>query len=90
MKDVQSMIFSMIAEAASVDTQLVNRDTTIRSLGVASLDAIEMLFKIEERFDVVLAERDVNMAVATAGMLVEAVERALSQNPAKPLAAQAG
>jgi acyl carrier protein len=80
----------MIAETAGVGLEKIQPDTTIRALGVASLDAIEMLFRIEEQFDIQLNDRDVDLKAATATALVKAVERALDKGTGQPVATLAG
>lgn len=88
MHHVQSQIFAIIANTASVDVASIESHTTIRDLGVASLDTIEMIFKIEETFDIELSDRDVDLHSATAATLVAAVERALEKNIKAPLVSQ--
>jgi len=90
MKDVRSTIFCLIAETSGVGIETIHPDTTIKALGVASLDAIEMLFRIEEIFDIQLNDRDVDLKSATAAALVEAVERALGKGSGQPVATLAG
>ncbi|MEP9352575.1 acyl carrier protein [Xanthobacter sp. KR7-65] len=45
-------ILAVIAEEASVDPAIVDADTSIADLGIGSLDLIELIFKIEERFGI--------------------------------------
>lgn len=45
-------ILAVIAEEASIDPAIVEADTSIADLGIGSLDLIELIFKIEERFGI--------------------------------------
>lgn len=90
MQNIQEQIFAIIANTASVDVDSIEPTTTIRDLGVASLDTIEMVFKIEETFDVQLGDRDIDLHTATAATLVTAVERALEKSIKIPLVLPAG
>lgn len=90
MQNVQEQIFAIIANTASVEVASIEPTTTIRDLGVASLDTIEMVFKIEETFDIELGDRDIDLHAATAATLVTAVERALEKSIKMPLVSPAG
>ena len=89
MNDIRASIYEHIARTASIDVSSVRPTTTIKELGIPSLDTIEMLFQIEEEFDVRLADSDVNIATATAADLVTAIEHALERKSA-PVAVPAG
>ena len=90
MQTVQARVFGIIADTANIDIEAIAPATTIKDLGIASLDAIEMLFMIEEKFNIELTDRDVDLKNATAIMLVEAVERAMSRASGATLVAPAG
>ncbi|MEJ0100767.1 MAG: acyl carrier protein [Pseudomonadota bacterium] len=90
MQSIQARVFGIVADTANIDIEAIVPDTTLRDLGVASLDAIEMLFLIEEKFGIELNDRDVDLKNATAAMLVEAVERAMNRGANVTLATPAG
>ncbi len=90
MQSVQSRVFGIIADTANIDIEAIASANTLKDLGVASLDAIEMLFMIEEKFDIELNDRDVDLKNATAAMLVEAVERAMNKGTGAALTTSAG
>ncbi|GAA1946287.1 hypothetical protein GCM10009837_85450 [Streptomyces durmitorensis] len=57
----------------------IEADSSLRDLGLDSMQAIELLFAIEDTFDVTLPDDDMNDATfATAGSLWQAVEAALT------------
>ncbi|MFO1504582.1 MAG: acyl carrier protein [Steroidobacteraceae bacterium] len=67
----------IVAETAGVDPSAIKPESTIQALGVASLDAIDMIFKIEEVFGIELGDRELDLKAASVATLVQAVERAV-------------
>ncbi len=45
-------ILAVIAEEASVDASIVDENTSVSDLGIGSLDLVELIFKIEDRFQI--------------------------------------
>ncbi|HEV7778208.1 MAG TPA: acyl carrier protein [Luteibacter sp.] len=77
-QNVQDEVFDIIAAQAKVDRATLTPQTTLKDLGVTSLDAIEVIFDIEERFDVTLPDREANFDADTVGGLIDAVNEALA------------
>ena len=75
--NVQDQIFAIIADQAKLDNSVVRAESTLKDLGVASLDAIEIIFEIEEKFDVTLSDSDADLKSDTVQGLINAVQRAL-------------
>jgi acyl carrier protein len=82
MNDVTTFVFATLARAAGVDVSAVQATSTIQQLNIASLDAIEILFDLEEKYDLEFGDRDVDLGTATAADLVAAVEQALARKSA--------
>ncbi|MEP7242584.1 MAG: phosphopantetheine-binding protein [Gammaproteobacteria bacterium] len=78
MNEIESVVLKTIARAASVEPSAVRPDATVRELGIASLDAIEMLFELEEKFDLQFPDRAVDLGTATAADLVLAIQQGLA------------
>ena len=83
MSNVQEEIFDVISKQAKIDIATIKTESTLKDLGIASLDAIEVIFDIEEHFNINLPNEDVNFESGTVGDLVAAVERQLAQKPAE-------
>lgn len=69
MLDVESTVLDIIARKANVESATLSRSAALTSLTLDSLDIIEIMFQIEETFDVSLpynANQAAN-ATATAG-----------------------
>ena len=57
---MKSEIRTMIAQQLNVEPDLVNDDTTIiDDLGADSLDVVELLMALEDRFGLVIPDEDV-------------------------------
>jgi acyl carrier protein len=78
MSSVQQDVFAIIAKQAKIDLNVIRSDATLKDLGVESLAAIEVIFDIEEQFNINLANEDTNFDTDTVGHLVEAVEGQLA------------
>jgi acyl carrier protein len=78
MSNVQQEIFEIIAKQAKIDIATIKADSTLKDLGVASLDAIEVIFDIEEHFNINLPNEDTDFEAGTVGHLVDAVQRQMA------------
>lgn len=79
---VQQQVFGIIAEHGKIDPATITPESTLKDLGIASLEAIEIIFDIEEHFDITLPDRDPNFDTDTAQGLIDAVDQALQQKAA--------
>lgn len=71
--DVRSEVFAIIARQAKIDVTSIHDDSTLKDLGVASLDAIEVIFDIEEHFDIHFPDQGTNFDTDTVQHLIDAV-----------------
>jgi acyl carrier protein len=78
MSNVQQETIEIIAKQAKIELDTIKPESTLKDLGVASLDAIEVIFDIEEHFGINLPNEDTDFDNGTVGQLVEAVERQLA------------
>ncbi|KRE88428.1 phosphopantetheine-binding protein [Frateuria sp. Soil773] len=85
--DIQSQVFGIIAKQAKIDAATLKPESTLKDLGVASLDAIEVIFDIEEHFDVTFPDQGTNFDTDTVQHLIDAVRSALDAKAAGPEAA---
>jgi len=80
---IQQQVFEIIAKQAKTEVANVKPESTLKDLGVASLEAIEMIFDIEEHFDINFPEQQgANFDTDTAQSLVDAVQKALDDKAA--------
>jgi acyl carrier protein len=75
----QQQLFEIIARQAKIDPGLVKPESTLKDLGIASLEAIELIFDIEEHFDINFPDQQgANFDSDTVQNLVDAVDTALA------------
>jgi len=80
---IQQQVFEIIAKQAKTDVANVKPESTLKDLGVASLEAIELIFEIEEHFNISFPDQQgANFDSDSAQSLVDAVQKALADKAA--------
>lgn len=79
---IRERIFAIIAKQAKLDVATITPASTLKDLGVASLDAIEVIFDIEEDFDITFPDQGTNFDTDTVQHLIDAVRSALDAKAA--------
>ncbi len=77
-ESVQEQVFKIIAEHGKVEVGQIKPESTLKDLNIASLEAIEIIFDIEEHFDITMPDRDPDFDTDSAQGLVDAVNEALA------------
>ena len=75
MSDVEERIKAIIAKEVSIDPSEIKPESTLEDLKIESIDLVQIMFAIEEEFDIYLAEADVGFDVENVGQVVDAVEQ---------------
>ncbi len=70
--DIYAMITNLLAEHTGRDASEFTPETTFESLGIDSLETVEMVMELEEELDV---ELELDEKVATIAELVAFVEK---------------
>ena len=70
---IQQQVFEIIAKQAKIDISTIKPESTLKDLGIASLDAIELIFDIEEHFDIHFPDQGTNFDTDTVQHLIDAV-----------------
>lgn len=52
MQDIDQVVIKAIAKQKQIDASTITADSTLAVLGISSLEAIAIIFEIEEQFDV--------------------------------------
>ena len=78
MDDVETALLDIVARGSSVERNAITYDSTIDELGIESLELVEILFEIEDHFDIDVPynanSKDVaGMQFNTVGEVVELV-----------------
>ena len=87
MSSVQDTIFDIIARESGIDRAKITPEATLKQLEIQSLDAVQILFEIEDHFKITMPDRDPNFDTESVKGLVETVEKVLAEQQAKPPAA---
>lgn len=82
--DVQQTVFSIIAKEAGIDEGKVTLDSTLKDLEIPSLDAIQIIFEIEDHYKIQMPDRDPNFDTESVGGLVDTVRKLLAEQAANP------
>ncbi len=70
---IQDRVITMITTQTKLDPAQIQTDSTLKDLGIASLDAIELIFDIEEAFNITFPDQGPNFDADTVQRLVDAV-----------------
>ena len=87
MSSVEDSIFDIIAKESGIDRAKITPEATLKDLDIQSLDAVQILFEIEDHFKITMPDRDPNFDTESVKGLVETVEKPLAEQSAKPPAA---
>jgi acyl carrier protein len=79
----QEEVIDFIAKSASIDKSKITPESTLKDLGVDSIDAVQIIFDLEDHYKVTLPDRDPNFELGTVAGLIVAVEHAIANPPAK-------
>ena len=90
MDDIEKKICEIIAKEARIDVATVVPAATIQDLKIASIDLVQIIFSIEEAFDIQIPEDAVGLDVKNVGDVVAAVRRLVAEQGGGASAPKAG
>ena len=92
MASVESDIFEIIAEKAAVEREKVVSGAKLEELEIESLDVVEIIFAVEEKFDIHVPfnANDQELEFETVGDVVKAVEALIEERSALQIEAALG
>ncbi len=79
MISVQDQVYDIVVKEASIERARIAPGSTLKDLEIASLDAVQIIFAIEERFEIYMPYNNPSFDVDTVGGLVDTVERLLRE-----------
>ena len=87
MDNTQDAIFAIIAKEAHIPVEKISLESTLKDLEIDSLDVVQIIFELEDRFGITLPDRDPTVDTDSVRGLVAAVERLIAEkNAAAPSA----
>ena len=82
MSSTQEIIYDIIAKTCSIERTRITPESTLKDLDVHSLDAVQVLFEIEDRFNISVPEREDQYSAGTVRDLIDGVEVLLAAKAA--------
>ena len=82
MDSTQGTIFAVIAKEAHIPVENITIDSTLKDLQVDSLDVVQIIFELEDRFGIVLPDHDPTFDTESVRGLVATVERLVAEKAA--------
>jgi acyl carrier protein len=86
MSSVQDTVFDIIARESGIDRMRITPDATLKALEIQSLDAVQIIFEIEDHFKITMPDRDPNFDTESVKGLVDAVEKLVAEQATSPVA----
>ena len=84
MSSVQETIFDIISKESGIDRAKITPEATLKDLDIQSLDAVQILFEIEDHFKITMPDRDPNFDTESVKGLIDTVEKLVAEQPATP------
>ena len=78
MSSTEQTIIDIIAKTCSIERERITLDATLKDLDVHSLDAVQVLFEIEDHFNISVPDRDDQISAGTVRDLVIGVDQLLA------------
>jgi acyl carrier protein len=79
MADIAERIMDIIAKEAKLDRARLTLDTRLDELKIESLDLVQILFAIEDQFDVYVPYNDESYKLETLRDVVDGVNRLIAE-----------
>ncbi len=74
-EEIREKIFDIIAKEARIDRGALSLETKLEDLKIESLDMVQILFGIEDAFDVYVPQDDQSFKLSTLKDVVDGVKR---------------
>ncbi len=78
-EEIRDKIFDIFAKEANLDRESLTLDAKLEDLDIESLDMVQILFGIEEAFDVYVPQDDDSFKLETMRDVVEGVKDLMAQ-----------
>ena len=81
-QEVADKTISVIADFKEIDKEGITVDSKLRDLDLDSLDALNLVFELEEAFDIVIPDENA-FETETVGQMVQGIETLLAAKEAE-------
>ena len=86
MDEVQEKIFDIIAKERRLDRSTLTLETRLEDINVESVDLVEIIFAIEDEFDIDVPQEEDAFQLETMGDIVTGVQRLIAEKQAQQAA----
>lgn len=83
MSTVEQNVLNIIAREARLDAGVIQMTSTMKGLGVDSLDVVQVIFALEDEYKIDFPDQNNGLANGTIKDLIAAVEQAITARDAK-------
>ena len=77
-QSIAEQVYDIVATHGEIDRAALTPESTLKDLGIDSLEAIETIFDVEEHFNITFPSQDPNLDSGTIGGLIDSVEQGLA------------
>lgn len=84
MDDIEQTVIDTIAKEGSIERDKITLDSTLADLDVHSLDGVQIIFALEDKFGITVPDDQVQHATGTIRQLIEGVTRLVQAKQAAP------
>ena len=82
MSTIDQSVLGIISREARLDAGLIEMSSTMKGLGVDSLDVVQVIFALEDEFKIDFPDQNSGFAKGTIKDLIAAVQQAISARDA--------
>jgi len=82
LESTQDTIFAIIAKEARIPLEKITLQSTLKDLEIDSLDVVQIIFELEDRFGITLPDKDPAIDTESVSGLVAAVDRLVAEKNA--------
>lgn len=82
MNNIAQSVIDIIAKETSIPPEKISLDSTLQEMDVHSLDGIQIIFAIEDLFNIDIPESEAQHATGTVRQLIDGVERLVAAKSA--------
>ncbi len=78
-EEIEEKIHDIFENEGKIDRASLDKDTVLEDLNIASLDMVQILFGIEETFDVYVPQDDENFRLGTMQDVLDGVKKLIEE-----------
>jgi acyl carrier protein len=80
--EIETTVIDIIAREAVIDRARITAESTLKDLDISSIDAVQIIFAIEDRYKIALPYNEPGFDVGSVAGLVAAIEKLVAESKA--------